>query len=588
MKLLKKFASAALLTGSAVIASAATPLLNLINDQAPLVVSFNDVPSLVKTWGESPWAKTWSDEQVRKFFAPLHSEMKFEEFDAKVKAETGHSFSELVDFATGDALIAFTSTDIDFESDNGDETVPFIAAIELGGNAGKVEKMIEEARKKNPGSPHDTEDFAGVTIHTEKSTASADDEKKKGPGQVVWAISDGVWLVGFNTKSVIAAVDALKKGGVESAYGKSEQYLATKQQSGNAHFGMYINFKTIVARAQQEIVKKAAQNEQPNPFVNPAAFIPALGLDAWNTMHFNVSFTDAQTVMTGGFSFSEERGLLKMFSYGKGPAPRPSFIPAKWLTVSTAKFSLKNFYNALEETIGAYNPGVLGMAQMYLQQFNQQAGIDIKRDFFGSFGSDMVTAYAPRPGAPAGKIASLEEMDQFIGFSLDNPKAFTTALDAITKLAGPQAEQMIVKRDYLGSTINTIAMPAPGGQPAKSVSYSIAKNYFFLSIGTPAAIESALQEGPSFWDRREVKQALSQVPGDASSITYQNTSALIGAVFQTFVQLGNTPSADGKTMVDTSATPDVETLSKYWGDSVGYITRDSQGYFFKSTLDHKK
>ncbi len=237
MKLLKKFASAALLSGSAVIASAATPLLNLINDQAPLVISFNDVPSLVKAWGESPWAKTWSDEQVRKFFAPLHSEVKFEEFDAKLKAETGHTFGELIGFATGDALLAVTSTDIDFESEDGN-SVPFIAAIELGGNASKVEKMIEEAREKNPGSPQETEDFAGVTIHTEKSPASANDENKKGPGQVVWAIADGIWLVGFNTQSVIAAVDALKKGGAVGAYGKSERYLVTKEKNGDAHFGI--------------------------------------------------------------------------------------------------------------------------------------------------------------------------------------------------------------------------------------------------------------------------------------------------------------------------------------------------------------
>jgi hypothetical protein len=278
-----------------------------------------------------------------------------------------------------------------------------------------------------------------------------------------------------------------------------------------------------------------------------------------------------------------------MFSYGTGPAPRPSFLPAKWLTVSTAKFSLKNFYNGLEETIAAYNPGMLGMAQMYLQQFNQQAGIDIKRDFFGSFGSDMVTAYAPRPGAAAGKIASLEELDQFFGFSLDNPKAFATALDAITKLGGPQAEKMITKRDYLGSTISTVAMPnAATDQAAKSVSYSVAKNYFLLSIGSPAAIESALQGGPSFWDRREVKEALAQIPGDASSVAYQDTRTLVGAVFQTFVQLAKNPAPEGKTLVDTSAAPDIGTLSKYWGDSAGYLTRDSQGYFFKSTLNHKK
>jgi hypothetical protein len=205
--------------------------------------------------------------------------------------------------------------------------------------------------------------------------------------------------VGYNTESVTAAVDALKKGGAENAFGKTTGYLARQQKSGAAHVSFYLNFKPIVARAQEEIAKKAAQSEQSNPFLNPVAFIPALGLDAWNELYFNVNFTDSQTVMTGGFTFSEERGLLKMFSYGQGPVARPGFVPAKWISVSTGKFSLKNVYSGLEEMLGAYNPGVLGMGQMYVQNFNQQLGIDIKRDLFGSFGPDMISGYAPRAGS---------------------------------------------------------------------------------------------------------------------------------------------------------------------------------------------
>lgn len=585
MKLLKTFVSTAVLTSSAVLVSAATPLLNLVSDQAPLVISFDDVPSMRKAYRESPWAKTWQDEQVRKFFAPLHAQIDFEKIDGEVKAKTGHTIDELAGFATGDALIAFTSVGIDFENEDARNKIPFIAAIELGANASKVEKMIADAREKNPNTEHETEDFAGVTIHIE-TPKTKDDQKNDGPDHIVWAIAEGVWILGFNTESVIAAVDALKKGGVENAYGKSTQYLATKEKSGLSHFTFALNFKPIVARAQQEIAKQAAQGEQSNPLLNPAAIIPALGLDAWNQLYFSLHFGDTQTSVTGGFTFSEERGLLKMFSYGRGPVARPAFVPAKWISVSSAKFSLKNFYSGLEETIAAYNPGLLGMGQMYLENFNQQLGIDIKRDFFGSFGSDFISAYAPRAGAA--KTSSMEDLDQFVGFSLDNPKAFTTAFDALLKMGGPQAEQMIVKREYLGSTINTIEVPATAGQPGKSFSYAIAKNYFMLSVGSAGAIESALQSGPSFWDRNEVKKAFSAIPGDAGSFTYQDTSALIGTVFQSLAQIPSSQSTNGQSPVDASATPSVDTLSKYWGDTVGYLTRDSQGYFFKSTLAHKK
>ncbi|MGC4072615.1 MAG: hypothetical protein QM760_08870 [Nibricoccus sp.] len=402
----------------------------------------------------------------------------------------------------------------------------------------------------------------------------------------MWAITDGVWLFGLNTESVISAVDALKKGGVDNAYGKSTEYLAMQQKSGASHVSFFINLKSIVARAQQEVAKKASQGEQSNPFFNPTAIIPALGLDAWNTLYLNINFGDTQTVATGGFTFSEERGLLKMFSYGPGPVARPSFVPAKWIAVSSAKFSFKNVYNGLEEMIGSYNPGVLGMGQMYVQQLNQQLGIDIKRDLFGSFGPDMVSGYAPRAGAA--KTASMNDLDQFVGLSLDNPKAFTTALDALLKMGGPQAEKMIVKRDYLGSTINTIAVPATANEPAKSVNYAVAKNYLMVSVGSAGAIESALQSGPSFWERSEVKKALASIPGNASTFTYEDTSALLSLLFQSLVQIAGSPASAGQKIVDPSAVPDASVLSKYWGDAVSYVVRDNQGYFLKSTIDHKK
>jgi hypothetical protein len=591
MKLLKTIASTALFAGSVIIAGAGTPLLDLVGEKAPLVVSFNDVPSLVKNWGESPWAKTWNDEQVQKFFAPMRAMMELEDIDEKIKAETGHTFSELLGFASGDALFALTTVDFDYESAEARNNIPLIAAIELGSNAAEVQKLLEEDRKKNPQNGYESEDFDGVTVHIETLGAKDGEEiEDAGPDTVYWAIVDGVWIFGFDKATVLSAIDSYKKGGAENAFGKSPAYLSAKEKSGASHVSMVINFSVIIPRIQQEIAAKAAEGGQVNPFVNPAAIIPALGLDAWNMMYLNVNFADSQTVMTGGFTFSAERGLLKMFSYGDGPVAKPSFVPAKWITASTAKFSLKSFYSGLEETLAAYNPGVFGMAQGYLQNFNQQLGIDIKRDFFGSFGGDTITGYSPRPGATAAKPSALEELDQFLGFSLDNPTAFITALDAIAKAGGPRAEQAIVKREYLGTTINTIAMPAPAGQPQNTVSYAVAKNYLMISMGTPAALESVLQSNQgSFWDRRDVKQALEKIPSNASTFTYQDTSALMGSVFQTFVKLAENKSAQpGSLPVDPAAKPDVETLTKYWGDSVGYITRDSQGYFFKSTLEYKK
>jgi hypothetical protein len=594
MKLFKTITSNALLASACALASAATPLVDLVDEKAPLVISFTDVPSLVKNLGESPWAKTWNDAQVQAFFAPMRAKMDFDSVDEKIKAETGRSFKELLAFASGDALFAMTTVDFDIEAEDAENNLPFIAAIELGANASEVQKLLEEDRKKTGGS-HETEDFDGVTLHIETlDSRSETGAENKGPEKAYWAMVDGVWIMGFHKDTVLSTIDAFKKGGAENAFGKSTAYLIAKGKSGASHVSVLVNFGVIIPRIQQEIAAKASEGTQSDPLFNPSAIIPALGLDAWNVMYLNVHCSDSQTAMTGGFTFSEERGLLKMFSYGEGPVARPSFVPAKWITVSTGKFSLKSFYSGLEEMLAAYNPAVLGMGQLYLQQFNQKLGIDIKRDFFGSFGADTISGYALRPGDLETQPPAFDELDQFLGFSLDNSQAFVTALDALVKAAGPNAEQMITKREYLGSTINTFSMPTPADQPQKSISYTVAKNYLMVSLGTPAALESVLQGNQeSFWERRDVKQALEKIPANASSFTYQKTSTVIGSVFQSLVKVSEmqqaqaTNPAQNAFPIDPSAKPDVTTLMKYWGDATGHLTRDSQGYYFKSTLDHK-
>ncbi len=595
MKLIAKTISAAVLAGTAALSCAAGPLLNLIGEQAPFVVTM-DVPDLVKSWKNSPWTKLGNDAQMQRFLAPLLAKADYDELDAKVKAETGRSLSELSEFITGDAIMALTHFDAQwFSQDN--PTVPLLMAVEIGGNGAEIEKLISAAREKDERSFVETEEFAGVTLNIEKKRPVDPEENEDGEEvtegtapEFIWAIAEGVWIGSPDKQTIIASIDALKNGGVDNAFGKSATALKWNEAASGAQTRFMINFRAFIPQLQEWIVQKAASEPSANPMLNPAAIISALGVDAWEQLHVNVGIGRDATAWTGGFSFSEERGLLKIFSYGEGPVSRPSFIPGNWVSTSVGKYSLKKAYAALEEMVGTYNPGILGLGQMYLQQFAQQTGVELKRDFFGNFGDDLLSGYAARPGVTSG---SIEDLDQIVGISLADTKAFASALDTLLKAAGPQAEQMIAKRDYLGTTIHTVQMPA---QPGKSVSFAIAKNYFFLSVGTPAGIEGLLQDGPSFFDRREVKHALESIPGNASSFTYIDGPAFLAAMTQTFVRSAQQAAAaqaaaegdDAEQVFDASAAPDKATFAKFFGDGEGYITRDSRSYFFKSILKHNQ
>src|SRR5438270_438212 len=100
------FVASALLAANAF---AATPLLSLVNDQTPFVISIHDTPTLIKNWDQSPWAKTWNDDQVKKFFGPMRTQLKVDEWDEICKHETGYVVRDLLNLAKGDALIALTN-----------------------------------------------------------------------------------------------------------------------------------------------------------------------------------------------------------------------------------------------------------------------------------------------------------------------------------------------------------------------------------------------------------------------------------------------------------------------------------------------
>jgi len=595
MKLLHPLVSAACLTGFAAIACAATPLVNVVTEQAPIVFSVQDVPGLMKNWEKGPLMATWGDSQMQKFLEPLRQNSDFAEFEEKFKAETGLTPSEIVDLIQGDALIAVTNLNFSV-GDKAPPDFPILIAVEVRDNAEKVEKiLLDQQAKHTENSSYTTEDFAGSTIHGRTST-------EEGAEKFFWTVSDGVFAFSPSKTELLTLVDALKKGGVDNAFGKGVRFASMSKDGATTQVRFVMNFTTIIPWAQQQIAEKTA-GQQPNAFFNPATIIPALGLDAWRDAYWGIDFADAQAAISGGLTYSEARGLTKMMAYREGLPKALPPVPVSSLTATAAHFSIRDMYAALEEMIGAYNPGVLGMGQMYLQQFNQQLGIDIKRDLIGSIGAEFVSGYSRRPGSTG--AVSVEQLDQYFAVSLDNAKTFNTAIDALLKSAGPSVEKMIQKRDYLGYSLNTIPTPGDPDQPGKSVSYVVAKNYFMISLGSPAAIESALQtlagKQPAYWERKEVKQALSQLPANACTFSYQDTAAMLSAVCRTMADLAqktqaaraNAEEGEGTAKketvpLDPTAAPDAATLAKYWSDSSGYGFRDQNGFYFKSVLPYKK
>jgi len=575
-------------------AAPSVPLVNLVDDQTVFVLSVTDAPALLRGWDAGPIASTWNDPQVIKFIAPLRAELHVEEWDAETQAATGLTIRELLALAEGEALIAVPA--VDFSKLDDKAPPPFLVALEVGGQSEKLEKILADSlAKKN--LEDEVELFSGVKVH--HRPLSPNNTESEAQPTISWATVDGIWLLSAEKTRVFSAIDAIKQGGVNSALGKSERFLRTRERVNGAQSLAYLNIPAIYPALQNAVTAAKAKSAGGfNPMgLDPEAVFNALGLDALGEGYVALRVDDKETRMDAGLIYSEERGLLKLIAYQPGPTAQPDWIPAKWPSVSTARFSLSKAYAGLEEFIDSLSPMLSGMAQGQIRAFNKQLRIDIKRDLVDSIGDDLISAYALPPGLDAGVVPAWTEMDQLIAFSLSNPAAFTKSVEALKNLAGPAAEQLFTKRDYLGHTLYTLNQPAraEGAKPAKGFSYAIANGTLLIGIGSPATVESALQGMASaqglFWKRDDVKTALADLPADASGLQVQDLRVLIASLVETAVQLQEAENAgkpDGEQTgyLDVSARPDSDVIARHWGFSSGYVTRTSEGLFSTTRLAH--
>jgi hypothetical protein len=607
-------ATLALFAGRSRAEEAAVPLVNLVGDNSSLVIYVTDMPALVKTWPGTPWMKMWRDDQVQKYFAPLRAQLKVDEWDERCKANTGYTMAGLLDFATGEALFVMPDLGAVIDAAKNKTAPPLLVAVAIGDNGAKIEKLIadDEAKDKEKKYTETTEAFNGVTLHI-VGVAAPNATGPQTPG--IWAMAGGVFYVSPSKAFLEETLAAAKQGGHDDALGKSDGFIQMRQRAGAAQLILYANLKAMYPAAQKAIAQQKAQGAGPpaiSPF-DPSTILRALGLDAANELYVAANIGATSTEINSGLTYSERRGLAKLVEYSDGAPTRPQFVPGKCFSVSSARFSIKNFYATLEGMLGDISPLFSGMFQGYVKSFNDRLGLDLKRDLIGNLGDQLIVASALDEAAPADAPID-QRLSQFYAISLESDQAFTAAVESIKRgLFGEGADKAFEKRSYLGHDIYTYAPPQPPaaeGEPSRPAgrgfSYAVADHWVFLGIGSASLLENALQgldgKQASFWDKDEVKRnLLADLPDNTRCLSYVDLGKIIPTYFNVFVQGMETsrkmaamraqrnPPGDGtdqadpaepnKPMVDDSAKPDASTLAKYWGYSRAYGSQDANGTY---------
>jgi hypothetical protein len=568
------------------------PLTHLVDDRTLVALTVSDAPALLRGWDASPLAASWNDPQIVKFLAPLREQLAVERWDADTQAATGLNVRELLALVEGEALVALPAFDV---RSAGVKTLPpFLLALEVGASGAKLEKILAATAEKL-GLREETETFAGVRVQL--STLGAPTEEASAapasaPRSFAWALVEGVWLLSPAKERVFAAIDALQRGGLPGSLGASERFQRTRQRIGAAQGLVYLNVPAIYPLIQDAAsAAKAKAGTPSNPLgLDPEVALKALGLDVFGEAYLAVTLEPTRARVDSGLAYTEERGLIRLLSYQPGPPTQPGWVPAKWSSVGSVRFSLPKAYAGLEALVNSVSPLLYGMAQGQLRALDKKLEVDLTRDLIGSLGEEVVTASALPPGQEPGTVPAWSEMDQFLAISLVNEAAFVRALNALKQLAGPAAEQLFAERDYLGHTLYTVNLPSePGDSGAvQGVNYAIAENTLLIGVGSPAPVENALQGMASragdFWQRADVKTALTDLPADAVAVEVQDLRVLLASLVESLVGLqasfnAEKPADAQQVYADLGARPEAEVWARHWGLAAGWVSRTSEGVF---------
>jgi hypothetical protein len=221
-----------------------------------------------------------------------------------------------------------------------------------------------------------------------------------------------------------------------------------------------------------------------------------------------------------------------------------------------------------------------------LTAFNQNNGIDVRRDLIGTLGDDLFIIQRKSAGSdtPSGAL------DSAVVLPLKDDRLFEATLNTLRKAMGSDGGGTMSAREYLGATIHTLE-PEARSRSQLAVSYAIQNRHFV--IGTAPAVESVLQgmagRQDSIWRKPEVIDSLADVPGDAISYNYTDMPKLLEIYFDAILAAAKVANAQSPERTRSfGPKPSAATLGKYWNGMSAYNRRDADGVYGKNRIYYKK
>jgi hypothetical protein len=557
-----------------------------------VLIKISSAPDLLERWSATPFAKLWTDPQIKSFFAPLREELEIDRWKETVKEETGRELEELIAMFSGDLIFYMPSLHEEIrkleESDDDDAMPAMVILADVADNEEALEKLILDQQEQEDDEASEehrvtriTRDYRDIVMHIDQSMDGEEPEEEE-----TWVIVDGILVMAPHPADVEKVITNVLDGGAAEPLSASASYQSIGGRVSASDILVFVNLEHLIPllreTVEEEEKKKSADSDEPDP-VSPSAVLDALAVDELRAFYSSLQADSTSMQLDVGITYSSPKGILRVLAYGPGTAPRPDFIPVNATNFGAARFDVKTAWEGIEEIANAMSPGFLEMMSGQIATMAQSAAVelDLKGNLLGNLGNELVAIQS----APERSSSAVEESstssettpatpNQVIVLSINERQGIELTIETLKGMAG-QGSELFDTREYLGTQINTLKWSQQQGQ---QISYALTDSYFLLSIGDTTALESVLvamqRSDVSVWERDDVKAALAQLPDGASALQFQDLGATGHTVLQALAMLASVDEDMG--LCDPGAVPDQGLLRKYLGAAVSGIYKDDR------------
>jgi hypothetical protein len=582
---------------SAAPAIAAPPPERVLPDSTIFVFKLNDAKKFREAFRGSHYGQLWYDPAMKDFRDDLG--LKLEDATKPLKEKIGLGLREVLELPQGPVTVAVLSRD--------DPKVPVAFAViaDAGDNKDKMADALAKATKQaeESGAKASQETFNGLTLHILREPP---DDKAKEKGQekgddkpptfsLVWTQSESSFYFSLATPGsdveVIKDLTAHREGR-DNSLASNESFTRTqaKIDSAQAHVVWFLDVAKVI-----KLALKASSRGNEGQMQQNEVLMQELGVNGLKSVGGSFTFgTGHFDSLTKTFFLAPKpvQGLLKIFSFPTARLRPEPWVPASVASYQTFSWDLDNAYEAINELINKFQPGMLNLVEQQLVGPNGGQPLSFKNDFFGPLG-DRLTLVSDFK-----KPIKEDSQRYLLGIALEDAKAFQGTLNQIFQITQGAPR----KREFQGTTIYDVDMPnmpnpnAAGAQPFKgSISFAIAKNTFFVTSDT-TLLEQILRPGGSALEENAAFQSfIKEIPESISGMTFvrpeESTRLLYDlvksgqyekAVQQLFGANARGPRPQqipqiGKVIANEKL-PDFSAIAKYLSVGGSYSLMDDDGF----------